>query len=169
MDHVLAVGIVDGLANIEEVRQQLAELDGFRSRVARPAAVVKPLDGQVKAMASNERHDVERPAVGVAAQPEDGHDPRMAEAAGDLGLADKPLLVQEIARVVGPDLLEGDLAFQVFFMGHEDLAQPAPRMAPEDLVAHSHGGRAVGATRGRLLAMPGTGRTARVELGDGRF
>src|SRR5271157_4808697 len=93
----------------------------------------------------------------------------MAEAAGDLGLADKPHLVQAIARVVGPDLLEGDLAFQVFFMGNEDLAQPAPRVPPEDLVAHYHGGKAVGASRGRLLALPGTGPTARVELGDSRF
>ena len=86
-------------------------------------------------LAAHQPHGVIRPALAIAAQTVNRDDARMLQPAGDLRLAHE---ASPAVRVVGMpvlDLLEGHLAMQLLVPSHEDLAQPAPRVRPQDLVA----------------------------------
>ena len=127
-----AVGVVDGVADVGEPPQELAQLQrplarvGLQSRVA-----VEPLDRLLEAVALDEPHRVVRAAVAVRAQPVDRHDPGVFEPAGDLGLDQEPLAAGRVVGVVVEDLLERHLAIQLGVEGHEHGPQPAPGMRPE--------------------------------------
>ena len=56
----------------------------------------------------------------------------MLQAAGDLGLEEEPLAADRVVGVVVEDLLEGHLAVQLAVQRHEDGAQAAPGVGPED-------------------------------------
>jgi hypothetical protein len=81
-------------------------------------------DGLFEAVALDQAHGVEGPAIGVDPQAVDGHDPGVLQATGHFRL-------QEEARpavgviVAGLDLLECHLAVQFLVAGHEHLAQAA--------------------------------------------
>ena len=94
---------------------------------------MEPLDGGLERLPLDEPHRVVRPAVGIAAQPVDRHDPRMLEPARDLGLEHEPRLAVRVVRVVGLELLEGDLAVELAVERDEDLAQPAAGVRSQDL------------------------------------
>ena len=83
-------------------------------------------DGVLEAVALDEPHGVERPAVVVGAQAVDRDDPGVLQPAGDLGLEQEPA-TRLVAgrRPVGPDLLEGHLAVQLLVAGDVDAAQAA--------------------------------------------
>ncbi len=89
-------------------------------------------DRLLEAVAPDEPHGVVRPAVAVAAQAVDRHDPGVFEPAGDLGLEDEPGAAGGVVGVVVEDLLERDLAVELGVEGDEDGAQPAAGMGPED-------------------------------------
>ncbi len=95
VDHPTAVGISDGVADVDEPPQQLAEFDracaGITPRFF--LGVVKPSYG-VPQTASleppfDEPHRVKRPAVLGTTQAIDRHNPRVLQAPGHLGLEQK--------------------------------------------------------------------------------
>ena len=56
----------------------------------------------------------------------------MFQPAGDLRLQNKAGPAVRIVGVLVLDLLEGDFAVQFLVVGHEDLAEPAAGMRPEN-------------------------------------
>jgi hypothetical protein len=100
MDHAPGVGVIDGVADIEEAAEQLAELEVARRPLTRPAATLslgkrarvraasmEVLDGLLEAVSPDEPHRVIGAPAAVGAQAVDRDDARVLEAAGDLGLA----------------------------------------------------------------------------------
>ncbi len=79
----------------------------------------------LQAVAADEPHRVERPAVGVRAQAVDRHDAGMLQAAGDLRLQQEARPAVGVVGVPLQDLLERHLAVQLLVVGDEDLAQAA--------------------------------------------
>ncbi len=117
------------------------------------------LDGLLEAVALDEPHGVERPAVIVGAEAVDRHDPGVLQAAVDLGLQDEPAAEVGLGDLVGPDLLEGHLAAELLVAGDVDAAQPALAVEAEDAEpragAAGRGGvgrRRPGVAAGRLAA-----------------
>ncbi len=94
---------------------------------------MEAFDGLLEALAADEPHGVVRPAVLAGAQAVDRDDARMLQPAGDLGLPQEPSPADGVVGVVGLDLLEGDLAVQLRVQRHEDRADPAPGMMPDEL------------------------------------
>ena len=108
-----------------------------------PSAVVgvEPLDGVLEAIAADEPHGVKRPAVGVGAQAVDRDDARMLEPAGDLGLEQESAAALRVIGVRVEDLLERDLAMQLAVESHEDGAEPAAGVRPQDAKSLAVAGR----------------------------
>ena len=131
VDHAARVGIIDGVADVQESAEQLAELEVAPSR-GRPLAlasdadpVVELVDRFLEAVAADEPHGVIRAAIAVGAQPVDGDDPGVLEPAGDLGLDEEAGSADGVVGAVVEDLLESDLAVQLGVEGDEDGAQAA--------------------------------------------
>ena len=93
---------------------------------------VKAANGLLQAVAFDEAHRIERPAVGVDAHAVDGHDAWVLQAARDLGFEQEARAVISQIGVLCLDLLEGDLAVQLLVVGDEDFAQPAAGVRPQD-------------------------------------
>ncbi len=150
MQDAAAVGVGDRLADVDESAQQAAELEagivGRRPGGPRP---VEAVDGLLEAVAADESHRVERPAVGMTPQAVDRHDARMLEAAGDLRLEQKPDAAGRIVREPPPDLLERHLTIELPVLGHRHLAEPAGGMGTEDAEAPLDAGRGGPRRRGR--------------------
>ena len=153
-------------------RKQLAQLQ-------RPAAgvllqrlvVVEPVDRLLERVALDEPHGVVRPAVGVGAQAVDGDDAGVLEPAGDLGLGDEPLPADGVVGVLLEDLLERHLAVQLAVERHEDGAQAALGMRPEDAEPLAvGGGRADGIAAGAVGVIVVVGRAVRrADVPEGRL
>ena len=115
------VGIFDGVADVGEPPQQLAQLERppagvrFQCRVS-----VKPLDHLLERVAADEPHGVIRAATGVGAQAIDRHDPRVFQAAGDLGLHHKSRSTDRVIRMMIEDLLDGHFAVELGIDRNED-------------------------------------------------
>ena len=90
------------------------------------------VDGLLERVAADEPHGVVGPAVAVGAQAVDRHDAGVLESAGDLGLQQEALAANRVVGVTVEDLLERDLAVQLVIERHEDGAQAAPGMGPQD-------------------------------------
>ena len=101
-------------------------------------------DGFLQGVAADEPHGVVRSAVAALAEPVDGDDAGMLEAAGDLGLDQETGAADRVVGVVFKDLLEGDLAVEFLVQSDEHLAQPAARVRPEHADAQAVGGGAIG-------------------------
>ena len=133
VEHAAAVGVVDRVADVDEPPQELAQRQRAPARVVLQRRVgVEAGDGVLEAVAADEPHRVVGPAVAVAAQAVDRDDPRVLEAAGDLGLEDEPGAAGGVVGVVVEDLLERDLAVQLGVERDEDRAQPAAGVGPQD-------------------------------------
>ena len=130
VQHPLAVGEGDRLADVDEPAQQLAELDG--GRVGPGVLLVVRLDGLLEAVALDEPHGIERPAIIVGAQAVDRHDPGVLQAAVDLRLQHESAAEIGLGGLVGPDLLERDLAAELLVVGDVDPAQAALVVEPQD-------------------------------------
>src|SRR5205823_8377135 len=73
-----AVGVGDGVAHVHETAQELSQRQGPLSRVAAGAfRLVEAADSLVEAVALDEAHGIEGPAVQVLPQAVDRHDTRM--------------------------------------------------------------------------------------------
>ena len=130
VQHPLAVRERDRLADIDEPPQKLAEFDG--GRVGTGTRLVIRLDGLLEAVALDEPHGVERPAITVSAEAVDRDDPGVLQAAVDLGLQDEPAAEVALGDLVGPDLLEGDLTAELLVASDVHAAQPALAVEAED-------------------------------------
>ena len=126
------------------------------------------VDGLLERIALDEPHRVVRTAVGVGAQAVDGDDAGVLEPAGDLGLGDEPLPADGVVGVLLEDLLERHLAVQLAVERHEDGAQAASGMRPEDAEPLSvGGGRADGIGAGAVgVVVFGVGGRAVVAPSD---
>ena len=132
MDHAAGVGVIDGVADVEEAAEQLAKLEGSTAGVVLQGDVgVELLDRLLEAVALDEPHGVVRAAAAVGAQTVNRHDAGVLEPAGHLGLQHEPLAAHRVVGVLLEDLLERHLAVQLAVERHEHLAQPAPRVRPE--------------------------------------
>ena len=81
------MGVGQGVADVHEPPQQLPQCQPALPGVAAwRVRLVEALDGRLEAVALDETHGVVGPAIGVVAQPVDGHDPGMFQRAGDFGL-----------------------------------------------------------------------------------
>ena len=113
--------------------------------------LVEAVNGLLERIALDEAHRVVRTPAGIRAQAVDGDDARVLQPAGDLGLGDEPLAADGVVGVLFEDLLECHLAVQLAVERHEDGAQAAPRMRPQDAEPLSvGGGRADGIGAGSL-------------------
>ena len=119
-------------------------------------------------VAADEPHGVIGAAIAVGAQAVDGHDPRVLQSAGDLGLDQEPLPAGGVVGMVVEDLLERHLAMQLGIQGDEDRAQPAAGVRPQHAEPLAvAGGRADRVTGGAVDVLRTALGRARAELGDG--
>ncbi|MFO0952505.1 MAG: hypothetical protein U0835_15435 [Isosphaeraceae bacterium] len=93
---------------------------------------MKGVRGLIEAVAPDEPHRIVGPAVGVRPQTVDGHDPRVLEPTGHLGLDEKPLAAHGVVRMMVEDLLQRHLAMQLLIDGDVNGAQSAAGMGPHD-------------------------------------
>src|SRR5690242_14151515 len=92
MKDATAVRIVDGVADVDEPPQQLAQLQLTRADglSGRRAGCMEPLDRRLERVAPYQAHGVEGPAIPVGPQAVDRDDTRVFQAAGDLRLELEP-------------------------------------------------------------------------------
>ncbi len=91
---------------------------------------MKGVCGLLQAVTLDEPHCVVGPAVGVGAQAIDRDDPRVLEAAGDLGLEQEAGSADRVVGVLVEDLLERHLAVQLLIEGDMDDPQSAAGVGP---------------------------------------
>ena len=146
MQHAAAVGVGDGVADVNKAAQQCTQLHGPLSRIEPLiGALVEAGHRLLQAVAADETHGVVGPAVRILAQAVDRHDARVLQAAGDLGLQEEAGAAVGIVGMPFLDLLECHFAPQFLVAGHGDLPQPSFGMRPEDAeAAPRRGGTADG-------------------------
>ncbi len=153
VQHAARVGVLDGVADVDEPPEQLAKLQRAAAGVAVQCCVgVEGLDGLLEAVALDEPHGVVRPPALVAPQAVHGYDAGVLQPAGDLGLDEEPGAADRVVGVGVEDLLECDLAVELDVERDEDGAEAAPGMGPQDpeplaladIRAGAEGGRPVG-------------------------
>src|SRR5262249_27651853 len=126
------VGVMDGVADVEEAPEQLAQLQRASAGVVLYRVVAaEVLDGLLEALAPDESHGVIGASIAVCAQTIDRDDAWVLESPGDLGLEDKSLAAGRVVGMLLEDLLERHLAMQLDIESGEDLAQSAARMRPQ--------------------------------------
>ncbi len=166
MQHAPAVRVGDRVADRDEPIQEMPAL----KVLAAPAVVPGRLDRLAKRMTPDELHGVIRAAVGILAQPVNRDNAGMFQTAGDLGLDQEPGPAVGSMRVSRLDFLQSDLAAELLVERDEDVADPAPCMEPDRLVAERlirEGGR-LAVNRGLLApAHPDLG-TGGVDRAGGR-
>ena len=109
---------------------------------------VEAFDRLLEVVPLDEPHRVVGPAAVVGPQSVDGDDAGVLQAAGDLRLHQEPLAADRVVGVLVEDLLERHLAVQFAVERHEDGAQAASGMRPEDpepLAVGSGGADKIGA------------------------
>ncbi len=152
MEHAPAVGVLDGVANVDEPPQQVAQLERAAAVVAPKRRVgVESLDCLLEAFSPYEPHRVVRPLAVVSSQAVDRDDARVLQPAGDFRLEHEATAAVRVVGVAWEDLLEGDLAVELGVEGDEDGTQPAAGVRPEDAEPLAIGsGRAHGNAAGSL-------------------
>ena len=133
MNHASRVGIVNGIADVNESAEQFAVPEVARARVAgRVRRGVEAVNGFLEAVATDEPHGVIRAAVAVCAKSVDRDDAGMLQAASDLGLDEEARSAGGVVGAVVENLLESNFAVELGVKRDEDGAQSAPGMRPED-------------------------------------
>ena len=127
MQHAAAVGVFDGIADVKESSEQLAQLERPRTGVRLQSLVaVKTADRVLEAIPSDQAHRIERAAVRVHAEGIDRHDAGVFQSPGDLGLEQEARAARRIVGVVILDLLERHLTIQLRVEGDEHGTQSTP-------------------------------------------
>ena len=121
-------------------------------------------DGVLERVAADESHGVVGPAVAVMAQAVDRDDAGVLQAADDLGLQQEAGPAEGVVGVVVEDLLQRHLSVQLAVHRHEDGAQAAPGVGPEDAEPLAVGGGRADGVVGRAV---GVGIGIGVEVGQG--
>src|SRR5262249_3179436 len=133
MDDASVLRVGDCVARVDETAPQPPDRDLPLTGLAQgPLLTVEPLDRLLQGLPLDESHRIIRAAIGISAQAIDRHDPRVLQPASDLGLQEEARLADRIISVVGPELLQSDLAIQFGVESQEDLAQPTSGMRPDD-------------------------------------
>ena len=155
-----AVGVLDGVADVDEPPQQVAELERAAAGVAPERLVgVESLDRLLEAVAPDEPHRVVRPAAVVGPQAVDRDDAGMLEPAGDLGLdAGTGVRLAGSSAWRSRICLSADLAVELGVEGDEDGAQAAPGVGPEDAEPLAVGGGAGSVAGGPVGVAARSGR-----------
>src|SRR5262249_35291241 len=97
-------------AHVQEPPQELSESQPHLPRIAAgPVLRVKLGDRLAKAVAFDEPHGVERPAVAVAAESVDRHNTGVLQPGGDFRLEYETRLAARVVSVLRLDLLERHL------------------------------------------------------------
>ena len=147
--------IVDRVADVEEAGQELAELDrGARGGVRRPR-LVESGDRLLEGFTSDQPHHIIGTSIVPPAQAVDGDDPRMLEAAGNLGFAEEPRLALEVAQRIRPGFPSAPPRAQVRVVGNENPSRPSAGKSLVTRIARERVGRRP-RTRSRARA-PSTG------------
>ncbi len=164
MEDAAAVGVVDGVADVGEPSEELAQLERVSAGVVAEGSVgVEGVGGLLEAVAADEPHGVVGPAIGVGPESVDRDDAGMLESAGDLGLEEESSAAVGVVGVEVEDLLECDLAVELGVERDEDGAESALGVGPEDAEPQPVGsGRADGVAGGAV----GVGIGAGGEPGD---
>jgi hypothetical protein len=118
MQYAAGVGVIDRVADIDEPAEELAQLEVAGTG----RAGVESIDRLFEAFAPDEPHRVVRLTVTGSAQTVDRDDPRMFEAAGNLGFKEESAAAHRVVGVPFENLLEGHLAVQ--FQIHCDKNGP---------------------------------------------
>src|SRR5262249_32111122 len=108
--------------------------------------LMETLNRLMHAIAADEPHGIERPAVEIVTQAVDRHDARMFQSACNLGFQHEPYPAVGVVRVAKLDLLESHLSVQLLVLSDEDLPQATAGMWPQDAEARH-------CTSGRWLAL----------------
>ena len=111
MDDAPVVSVMNGLAGVDELPQQLS-----RAKIAadRPhSLLVKLGDSGAQVLPDDQSHRVERPTVWILAQAIHGNDARVFECASDFGFTHEPLAAGLVVGVRGKDLLQRDFAIDL--------------------------------------------------------
>src|SRR5262245_27895757 len=106
MQHTLAVGVSNRVANAHQYLEQPSESDIFRPIGGRSLLVELP-DGLAQSPAVNKLHDVIGLAGVIEAHVMQGHDTGMLELTCDLCLDEEPRL---FGIAAGPKFFQGDAA-----------------------------------------------------------
>src|SRR5262249_10824307 len=129
VQHAPAVGIVNGIADINEPAQQFAELQHPLSLLPAPRiGLVKASNRLPETFSFDEAHGVKGSAVGVLAQAIDWHNPRALNPASNLGLQQETRPTLWIVCMPDPDLLQRHLPMQLLVQSNKDLAETTMSM-----------------------------------------
>ena len=189
MEHAAAVGVVDGVADVHQAAEQLAQFErssaGVTRRVSRvfeahrlggaleglPVGLapldppfitgVEAVDGLLEGVAADEPHGVIGTAVGVGPQPVDRDDTGMFQPSGHFGLEQEPLAADRVVGMLIEDLFERDLAVELGVEGDVNGPQAATGMRPQ----HAEPLAAAG-VRVHGVTSRGTADSARGRVGD---
>ena len=133
MDHAPGMGIGHCVADVDEPPEQPPQRQGALTGPAAGVLIVpvEASDGLLEGLAADQPHGVERPALRVSVQTIDRHDARVFQPAGQLGLQQKTGTAAGIIGLLGPDLLERDLAMQLAIQGDRDQADASLRERPD--------------------------------------
>ena len=137
MEHTSAVGVRDRVADVDEPSQKLSKGQGALRRVAPGLAIgtVEALHSLLQALAADEPHGVERPAVIVGPQTVNGHDPGMLEPPGNLGFDQEAGPAGRVIGMLRLDLLEGDLAVELAIQSHKHHPDATSCVVPQQVEA----------------------------------
>ena len=132
-----SVRIVDRVAHVDEMPQQLAQLQNALAATIRGmAGTIAPMvapgvvllvevgDRLLERLAADEPHHVVRPSVRVLAQRMDRHHPGVLQRARDLGLGNEARAAFRVAGTMDQQFLERHLAVQVLIDRDRHLPQP---------------------------------------------
>ena len=121
MEDAPTVSVSHGFAGVDQPTEQPTERQGpIRRHRGRP---MKVGNGSLEAFAANEPHGIVGATVGTGPEAVHRHNPRVFQAAGDLGLDEE---ASPVLRAVGMPLLnelQRDLAVQLVVEGEEHLAE----------------------------------------------
>ena len=135
-------------------RNNCAQPERSAARVRRRRRVgVESLDRPRQRIALDEPHGIVGPTEAVGAQAVDRDDARVLQPTGDLGLQEEPPPAIGVVGVPVEDLLERHLAVELGVQRHEDGAEAALGMGPEDAESLAVGGGGADGGAGRAVGV----------------
>ena len=166
VDHSAVVRVGDHITDGHEPRQEPSQRQPLLFPIAAGflAVLVKARDLLLEALALDQPHGVERPALRIPAQAVDRDHAGMLQPPRDLGFDDEPSPVLAVVGLLGPDLLERNLAVKLAIQRNRNQAQTPLGIRPQDREPRAVLGRgAAGELRRRLgiVAAAGLNRTNR--------
>ena len=120
MDDAAIMGILHGIANVDQPPQQLAQI-GAAVLVGSGGGVIF-FNGLLQTVAADEAHGIKRTAIGVDPQTVHRNDAGVLQPAGNLGFEHEASPAAGIVGAMGLDLFQGHFAVKLAVVGQENLA-----------------------------------------------